>query len=313
MLMPGLYSKRVVVTLTTLPDRLEKGAVIPCLKSLWNQTRVPDAVYLGLPPVAKRFNKPYPEPSDELLTLCTVVPIEEDFGPVTKILGGLYVESDPDTVVITVDDDNIYHPVFIEKMLKAHLERPEAAIGSAGVIVGQFPGYFAYIRNGIGGKYEAWWHGDVPENGQQMDILCGYAGILYSRKMFPAKSALREDFLALPLNNSSVFMHDDVFISSYVNSRGFERWVYNMPEVANPHHHADSLSGDMWDFYPKLIKAYKACSDAGMIKSKVCIPYKHTITGRVVIALLLVILLVFVIIFLIKNREMIRSKFLPSK
>lgn len=291
----------MIVTLTTLPDRLQKGAVLPCLESMAKQTHKPDAVYLGLPPVAKRFNKPYPKPCKEVRNLCTIVEIEEDYGPVTKILGGLYAESDPGTIIITVDDDNVYEETFIERMLEAHFKRPNAAIGSAGVVVGSFPGYFAYIRNGIGGKYEAWWNGEIPQQGQQMDILCGYAGVLYTRGMFPVKEDLLRDFLSLPLNNSSVFMHDDVYISSYVNSKGYERWLYEMPEVTNPHHHADSLSGDMWDFYPKLIKAYKACSDAGLVKSKVCMPYRHTITGRAVIGLLTVVLIIVILIFIIKN------------
>lgn len=286
---------RVVISLTTLPDRLAKDAVLPCLRSIENQTHPVNAVYLGLPRVAKRFNKPYPEPSDEVKALCTIVEIEEDFGPVTKILGGLYAEGDPETLIITIDDDNVYAPNFVAEMLAAHQHRPEAAIGSAGVVVGSFPGYFAYVRNGIGGKYEAWWKGEVPPEGEQVDILCGYAGVLYLREMFPPKASLKDEFLKLPLNNPAVFMHDDVYISSFINSRNYERWLYNMPEVTNPEHQADSLSGDMWDFYPKLIKAYQVCSKAGMIKSKVCMSYRHTITGRVLIWILIFVLVILVI------------------
>lgn len=289
--------------MTTLPDRLASLAILPCLQSLARQTRPPDAVYLGLPPVAKRFNKPYPEPSPQVKSLCTIIPITQDFGPITKILGALNAESDPDTIIITVDDDNVYHDTFIDNMLRAHAVKPHAAVGSSGVIIGSFPGYFAYIRNGIGSKYEAWWHGDLSAEGQQMDVLCGYAGILYTRRMFPPASGLNADgmLLKLPLSDPNVFMHDDVYLSSYLNSQGYERWVFDMPEVSNPHHHADSLSGNMWDFYPKLIKAYKACSDAGMIKTKVCMPYRHTITGRIFIAMLVILLIVMILIFLMRS------------
>jgi hypothetical protein len=41
---------------------------------------------------------------------------EVDYGPLTKIVPTLYKETDPETIVITVDDDKIYKPQTIRSV-----------------------------------------------------------------------------------------------------------------------------------------------------------------------------------------------------
>ena len=99
---------RVVISLTTLPTRLIGDGILDTLKSINDQTRPPDAVYLGIPKNNKRLNTEYPEIPDQIKTLCTIVDLDEDCGPVTKILSALKMEPNPNTVIITIDDDVIY-------------------------------------------------------------------------------------------------------------------------------------------------------------------------------------------------------------
>lgn len=306
---------RVVVSLTTLPSRLEKETIIPTLKTAHKQTRKPDAVYLGLPKISKRLGTPYPEPSDKIKSLCTIVELERDYGPVCKILGGLYAESDPSTIIITFDDDNLYPENFIEEMLKKHLERPKAAIGSSGAFIGNFPGYFAYIRNAPAKRYEAWWGAPVPEEGLKTDILCGYSGVLYLRGMFPktdkvvgqsskkqrnahgVRTPTMTSFLQIPQENKDLFLHDDIYLSSYLNSQGIDRYLYIMPEVVQTGHHLNGLSDDSRKFIKTFVKAIRASHKYGLIKEKVPVGTTQTIVGRVLFIILLIVLLIWFFFF----------------
>src|SRR5436190_11046762 len=115
-------SYRVVGSLTTMPNQYFK---LPgTLNSLHNQTRKLDAIYLGLPKVSRRLGTEYPELPDEIAELCTSVRCK-DYGPITKIVPGILMESDPNTVIITFDNDMNYHPDTVAKLLAHHDSYPE--------------------------------------------------------------------------------------------------------------------------------------------------------------------------------------------
>src|SRR5438045_920235 len=99
---------RVVASCTTLPDRYDNLKIM--LKSLKKQTHPLDEIYLTIPKRAHRLNKLYPSLPTEIKQICTPVYIDVDYGPITKIYGALAHETDSDTIIITVDDDNIYPP-----------------------------------------------------------------------------------------------------------------------------------------------------------------------------------------------------------
>ena len=304
---------RVIISLTTLPCRLEKETIIPTLKSVNKQSRKADAIYLGLPKISRRLGTPYPEASDEIKKLCTIVQLEKDYGPVCKILAGLYMENDPSTIIITIDDDNLYPEDFIEKMLEKHQEKPKVAIGSSGAFIGKFPGYFTYIRNKPSERYNYWWGPPIPPEGIKTDILCGYSGVLYTRNMFPTiqltypqdgsgrvfqTDNIKKEFLQIPLKNEDLFLHDDVYISSYLNSKGIERRLYIMPEVILTEQHESGLSDDSWKFVQSFVRAVKASHDHGLIREKTHVKPIHTIGGRVLFFIMLAIILIIVLIYI---------------
>ena len=82
---------RVVGSITTIPGRSAK--LLRTLRSLKAQDHPLDAVYLGIPKIAKRLNQPYPDFSDEIKQLCTIISCDYDYGPCTKIVGGLLAEN----------------------------------------------------------------------------------------------------------------------------------------------------------------------------------------------------------------------------
>lgn len=95
---------RVVVSLTTLPSRI--GGVVETIDSLLQQTLQPDAIYLNVPSASERFKEESYVIPPHLSKLDKVrVRRTEDYGPVTKLIPTLDEERDPNTLIITVDDD----------------------------------------------------------------------------------------------------------------------------------------------------------------------------------------------------------------
>jgi hypothetical protein len=88
----------------------------------------PDAIFLNLPE-RSRQGKVYPKytPANELVVVNRCI----DMGPITKLFPLLSI-SEPDDVIILVDDDNIYNEYTIETLLKGLESYP--AVGFAGRI-----------------------------------------------------------------------------------------------------------------------------------------------------------------------------------
>ncbi len=294
---------RVVISLTTLPSRLEDNKILPALHSIWNQTRIPDVVYLGLPKIAKRNNLPYPKPSNEILELCTVINLDEDYGPVSKILGGLFSEHNSKTIIITIDDDNEYPKVFIEELLEKEKLKPNSALGSSGVIIGNFPWYFSYIRNEEFRRYEGWTGPKLTEKGQEVDILCGYSGVLYKRGFFPkTKQEIIDQFLQIPLENKNVFLNDDIYISCYLNAQNIPRHLYVLSDINEKLRSDDALSGGV-KFYIKFVKAVRYCHKKNMIKNRVKLTMSNSMTGKVIIIIIIIVVLIITLLFFLKHKK----------
>ena len=129
---------RCVVTLTSTPERVFK--IRPVLESLLAQTRKPDAIILTLPQVFRRTGAPYvvpswlSDPSDaKYLPGITVYRISRDYGPATKVMGALECERDPETRIIYLDDDAVYHPGMVADMCNRSQTTPGSAIGYSGI------------------------------------------------------------------------------------------------------------------------------------------------------------------------------------
>ena len=110
---------RVVASLTTMPDRYDK--VARTLQTIRDQTYPLDAIYLAVPTHCRRLDIPYPPLPETITTIARIVRCV-DYGSITKLVGALLMEEDPDTIIITFDDDIIYHPQVVEKLVKRHQE-----------------------------------------------------------------------------------------------------------------------------------------------------------------------------------------------
>lgn len=205
-------SPRVVVSLTSIPSRI--GHVFPTLNSVLLQSRAPSAIYLNLPANSGREADAYRVPSqieeDPRITICRS---GEDLGPIMKLLPALAREPDPNTIIITVDDDVVYPRGMIETLLETRESLPEAALGFRGWRLpddGNLPGRTILHANQVSRPFE-------------VDVLCGVSGAMYLRKHFGPDFFDRS---ALPPESYFV---DDLCISGYLHRAGIMKYIVPYP------------------------------------------------------------------------------------
>jgi hypothetical protein len=197
---------RVVVSLTTIPSRL------PHLDKVFTflaaQTVIPDVTYLAIPSFSKKENCKYPKLSEEVVNLGKQVNLQvlecEDLGPITKLVPCLKEENDLDTFIITLDDDNDYHPSLLEELISKAIANPGMALGTSGRIVGH--GNYTLVKE--------------VTRVTPVDIIQGASASLYVRKFFNLDELL--NYEGAP---SGAFYHDDVWISGYLSQKGIPRMV----------------------------------------------------------------------------------------
>ena len=198
--------KRTVVTLTTSPHRMHH--LRDLMNALLNQTSRPDAVYLNLP---KRYRDEAPYVIPDWLSNTSEVSIQwrdNDLGPIMKLLPALEVETEPETLIITVDDDVRYPSELVSVFQEAAKTQPEAAFGSRG---------FNFTNQGQHLQ-------PVRGNLVSCDVLQGYGACAYRRKHFNLEG-LRRDLTSQP---EMFRFSDDVLISNHIASLGVTRFTVKL-------------------------------------------------------------------------------------
>ena len=277
---------RIVGSLTTIPSRINN--IIPVLESIVAQGEL-EIIYLTIPWIFTKTQQEYIIPKDVYMyNKCSIVR-GQDYGPITKITGALFSEHDPDTLIVTFDDDVIYPKYLVKSMLEKRSKYPDSAIGSSGFQIGQFPTYGSIIMNQAKNN-NMWFNPYVPEKGLNVDILAGYAGAMYKRGYFPPIEKI-QTFLYYPINHSLLYINDDVFISAWLSSQEIQRRVFKLPEVTlRSTSQKDGLSTLVIPFCLNFIRAIRQCFSLGLMKSNVSITWYSTITA--------IPLLIFFIFFL---------------
>lgn len=284
-----LSKRKIVFSLTTLPRRIK--TIIPTLESLNNQTVKADHIYLTIPKKCSRLDQKYPKIPKKIKKYCDIVYVKEDYGPVTKLVGALLKETDPDTIIITVDDDVIYPKNLVKDLLYYHKKFPDSALSSSGLSIGYYPFRYSIKFNQ---KKNDYWFTMNSKKSKKIDILYGYSGALYKRSFFPCKHMLYNKFLKYSLENIDLFKNDDVFISFYLNKEHIDRRLVNTEDVINNSGH-DALSQDVVKFFLSLEKAVSKCEKMGWFKSKAYVNPFETFGTVVIFILLLLILLIYFI------------------
>jgi hypothetical protein len=290
---------RVVCSLTTIPSRIDCNNLVKVLESIKNQDRPFDAIYLTVPKFFKRGNKPYPHLPDCILSYCTPVYIDTDYGPISKIVGGLMMEQDPNTIIIVVDDDSRYPKTLVSNLLDKHNKFPNCAISTGGFIYGKFPGLISVRArniNNFGSQLVKYWF-EIPEN-TPADLLLGVYGVLYKRGFFPSYDEVNKELLELALSDPIVFRNDDVLLSCYLNSKDIPRIVVDGDPLELSFNSRDALSANI-KTSTDIIKAFNTCKKWGLFKKQEHISFFRSFLGPIIILLLIIIIIIIIIIIFI--------------
>ncbi len=271
---------RIIGTLTTIPSRINNLG--DTLQSIVNQSHKFDAVYLNIPYSYTNFDEQFDIP-EKYNDFCHIIRCQ-DYGPITKLIGALVQENDPDTVIITFDDDYIYPEGLVEKLISKHRQNEECAIGSAGFKLGSFPFYISVTHN----QHQLnsrWYSFNVDATGEPVDMIRSSPGVLYVRKFFPPRDRL--DKLLRYTENKELFKHCDLVISGYLDKKNIPRILYKMPHVEKNVDSNDSNDSHRVSF----LKALYHSQQHKMFQNRVTYVRKQTMTYPIVMLVIVMIVL----------------------
>ena len=127
----------IYISISTIPPRLKN--LNESIRSLLNQTRKPDKIFVNIPYKYKRFSETIednqiPKFDSDIVEVTRC----EDCGPGTKLLGSLN-KFEKNSLVILADDDHVYEDYMIEKFLYFYSKAPNNAYSFYVHPLGNFP------------------------------------------------------------------------------------------------------------------------------------------------------------------------------
>jgi Glycosyl transferase family 2 len=206
-----LEGRRVIASLTTLPDRIDNLA--PTIRSLLEQTRPPDEIVVAVPKFSIRQQREY-KISDYLLQIpeVRILRCDKDWGPATKfipIIQEKLAAGRGETLIMVVDDDRIYPRDALEIFLHYHKQMPNTALCFRGALI---------PRNLVWFLPKIFRASQIREV-KRVAVITGTASYLIQPRFFD--SALW-DYSNVP---SSAFYVDDIWISAHLDRRSVEKYV----------------------------------------------------------------------------------------
>jgi len=139
--------------------------------------------------------------------ILTVQFIDDDWGPATKLIGALLLEKDPTTVIITFDDDMIYHRDTV-KWLSTHMQPGIALSFGCEMWNSDMSGFVAF----------ATWDFYMTTPRVCEGWLIGWAAIAYHVSSFG--DDIYTFVQSLP---AGCFNNDDMWLSGYIARHGVTR------------------------------------------------------------------------------------------
>jgi len=115
----------IYISISTIPQRIKN--LNESIKSLLNQTKKPDKIFINIPFKYQRFTEiikddQIPKFDSNLIEITRC----EDCGPATKLLGSLN-KFEKNSLVILADDDHVYENYMIEKFFYFYSKSPNNA------------------------------------------------------------------------------------------------------------------------------------------------------------------------------------------
>jgi hypothetical protein len=209
------YSK-VVITLTTVPDRLECENIrgIPSvIHALCKQDYDNYEIHFNIPHIHKVKNKEYiiPEWLDTLQQKYKHLKVfrTEDYGPPTKIVPTILRLNEPETIIIVVDDDFVYNKQLINEHVNYQKNFTKTAIG--------YDGLGSIIPEYGDGRDHFVCLVDKPT---EVSTLQHYRSVSYKREFF------EQDFFDVFVGKT---LSDDILVSLYMRYKDIPLIVVPIP------------------------------------------------------------------------------------
>lgn len=206
-----IRNEHVVIAFSTTPYRIAE--MQDTVSTILQQDMKPDAIFLAVPHVFKRDNTPYVIPAWLQNHPQITVIRTQDYGPATKLLGVLeQVKLDPNTIIITMDDDVKYPKNIVTQLVYKAKQYPNEAIGIAGADL-DYDERGNLISNKIGGLV-ALAHSDANAT-----LLQGFSGIAYRRNFF------NQDIFAITNAPRECINSDDLYLSFHLAKQNIPRRI----------------------------------------------------------------------------------------
>lgn len=194
------YPLNIVISLTTAQQRINK--IKPTIESILRQSIQPNKIYLNIP---NQLNNKYILPNWLTKEPSVIINRTKDYGPATKLIPTLEQERDPNTIIITLDNQIFYPKHIVRDLIKQYLPdthkinyKKNSAITGIGLII-----LFGPTFEPIQTKMIA---GDRPSIS-----VVNLGGVAYKRSFF------NDDIFSLPDNMpTTCILSDDLIISAYL-------------------------------------------------------------------------------------------------
>lgn len=247
-----IQKMRLVGSMTTVPSRVDK--LYKTIQTILDQTEPLDVLYINIP-YKSRKGAQYPDPEDfddrfdpNKYKTKIVVNRCKDHGPLTKLAPTLSLETNPETRILTFDDDLYIGPDVVSIHKQKLKEYPNACLCFSGVCAGSFPFVFQFVINN--------------KKDTQVDWIQGVHVPVYKRSFFGTEQELVTFGDDTPLRDLLVW-NDDHRISAYLESKNIPKISIDKPITDHfmffPHH-KDGLSGRILSLvseHAKIINYYK--------------------------------------------------------
>ncbi|MCR4690466.1 MAG: glycosyltransferase [Lachnospiraceae bacterium] len=245
--------QNIVVSLTSTRARLQ--TIFPTLQSLIAQSRKPDLIILWLGESDK-----YPKAvTDQIKQMGISVKYREDLGPNTKYYYA-FREYRGD-LVITVDDDILYHKNMIQELYDAHQKHPD-------LVIARRINRMRFGRNRRPVRYRSWiWEYKDARRPAHDLLATGVGGVLYPPNVCGLPCFESRDFRRVAPGCDDIWLKfcelsQDVKVCAVAHS-GFYL------DVINPRSQKTNLAKENVD-RGKNDRSIKACAEYFGMKEDLC-------------------------------------------
>jgi hypothetical protein len=202
-----------IVTLTTIPTRLsvesDQGIKL-CIHSLISQSYDDYEVHFNIPFKSEMTGMEYEIPQWLLELEMIKIFRTDDIGRITKLAYTVERVENPDTIIIVVDDDLVYHTDMVAEQVNNQIKWPDAVVGYDGMRSrneeGNYSSHFGDVRD---------YYYTSNYRSCKVDILQHYKTISYKRKYF------EDDFFTFIQENS--YWNDDLLLAAYFSHKRRDR------------------------------------------------------------------------------------------